>query len=164
MKRLIMVRHAKSDWGDLTLKDFDRPLNKRGKENAPDMGNRLKNRHYYVDTIISSSSKRTKQTSKRVADAMGFDKDKIIWEDGLYHANSSKIREFIYTIDSDIESVMIVCHNTGITDFVNSLCGYVTDNLPTCGMVAFEIDCKKWKKFDEADKKLVFFDYPRSRD
>lgn len=164
MKRLIVVRHAKSDWGDLTLKDFDRPLNTRGKENAPDMGNRLKHRHYYVDTIISSSSKRTKQTSKRIADAMDFDKKKIVWEDGLYHANAKKIREFIYTIDDDMDSVMIVCHNTGITDFVNSLCGYVTDNLPTCGMVAFQIDCKKWEQFDEAQKKLVFYDYPRSRD
>ncbi len=164
MKRLLMVRHAKSDWGDLRLKDFDRPLNKRGKENAPDMGNRLKNRHYYVDVIVSSSSKRTKQTSKRIAAAIGYDKKNIVWSDDLYHANKDRIKETIYTLDKEYESVMIVCHNTGITDFVNSLAGYVTDNLPTCGMVAFEVDCKKWKKFDEADKKLVFFDYPRSRD
>lgn len=164
MKRLLMVRHAKSDWGDLSLKDFDRPLNKRGKENAPDMGNRLRNRHYYVDQIVSSSSKRTKQTSKRIADAIGYERDNIIWVDELYHANKDRIRETIYTLDKNIESVMIVCHNTGITDFVNSLAGYVTDNLPTCGMVAFEVDCKKWKHFDEAEKKLVFYDYPRSRD
>lgn len=164
MKRLIMVRHAKSDWDNLGLKDFDRPLNSRGKENAPDMATRLKNRHYYVDQIISSSAKRTKGTSKRIAKIIEYDKDKILWLDELYHANSNKIREVIYQIDKDVESVMVVCHNTGITDFVNSLCGYVTDNLPTCGMVAFEVDCKKWKHFDEADKKLVFYDYPRSRD
>lgn len=158
-----MVRHAKSDWADPSLKDFDRPLNDRGKENAPDMGNRLRHRHYYVDAIISSSSKRTRGTANRIAKAIGFSKKKIQWEDDLYHANASRIREFIYSIDDNIDSVMIVCHNTGITDFVNSLCGYVTDNLPTCGMVAFQVDCEKWQQFDEADKKLLFYDYPRSR-
>ncbi len=164
MKRLLMVRHAKSDWGDLSLRDFDRPLNKRGKENAPDMGNRLRNRHYYIDQIVSSSSKRTKQTSKLIAAAIGYNKKEIVWVDDLYHADSRKIKEIIYTIDKSVDSAMVVCHNTGITDFVNSLCGYVTDNLPTCGMVAFEVHCKKWKDFDLAEKKLVFYDYPRSRE
>ena len=164
MKRLLMVRHAKSDWGDLKLKDFDRPLNERGKINAPDMGQRLKHRHYYVDQIVSSSSKRTQGTSKRIAKAIGYEKEKIVWLDELYHANSKKIREVIYALDNDVDSVMIVCHNTGITDFVNSLCGYITDNVPTCGMVAFQIDCDQWPAFEEANKRFVFFDYPRSRE
>ncbi len=163
MKRLLMVRHAKSDWGNLQLKDFDRPLNERGRENAPDMGNRLKHRHYYVDQIVSSSSKRTRGTARRIAKAIGYDREKIIWTEDLYHANSARIREIIYTLDNQVESVMIVCHNTGITDFVNSLCGYITDNVPTCGVVAFQIDCEKWSEFDGAVKRHVFFDYPRSR-
>jgi phosphohistidine phosphatase len=164
MKRLLMVRHAKSDWSDLSLKDFDRPLNKRGKENAPTMGKRLRNRHYYVDLILSSSSQRTKGTTKRIAKEINYDEKNVVWLDELYHANTNKIKQVIYGINDKHDSVMVVCHNTGITDFVNSFCGYITDNLPTCGMVAFQFDTDSWNKIDTAPAKLIFFDFPRSRE
>lgn len=164
MKRLLMVRHAKSDWGNLSLKDFDRPLNKRGKENAPEMGKRLRNRHYYVDLIVSSTAKRAKGTSKRIAKEISYNDDEIKWVDDLYHSNKEQIKEVIYSIKDKHDSIMVVCHNTGITDFVNSFAGYITDNLPTCGMVAFQFDTDSWNKIDSAPAKLIFYDYPRSRD
>jgi phosphohistidine phosphatase len=163
MIRLLMVRHAKSDWGDLGLKDFDRPLNKRGKRDAPEMGSRLRYRHYYVDLIVSSTSKRTVETTQRIAREIDYDEKKIVWLDELYHANKNQIREVLYGINDKKKSVMVVCHNTGITDFVNSFGTYISDNMPTCSMVAFQFDTDSWVKIDSAPCKFIFFDYPRSR-
>lgn len=164
MKRLLMVRHAKSDWSNLRLKDYDRPLNERGKLNAPAMGKRLLDRNFKVDLIVSSTAKRAASTANRIAKAINYDKSKIEWIKELYHAEPKKIKEVIYQLENKAQCAMVVCHNTGITDFVNSLCGLITQNVPTCGMVAFEIDTDKWENFSNAPIKLIFYDYPRSQD
>ena len=64
MKKLYLIRHAKSSWKDITLDDFDRPLNKRGKTDAPFMAQKLKDKNIYPDIIISSPAKRAKSTAK----------------------------------------------------------------------------------------------------
>lgn len=162
MKTLIMVRHAKSDWSNSLLKDFGRPLNERGKKDAPEMGKRLKARKIKLDKILCSSSVRTMQTAKKIARELEFDKDEIEYVDDLYHATARQIREVMYGANNKWDTLMIVCHNTGVTDFINSVCGFITDNVPTCGIAVFRIDAKKWEDFPQAQKELWFYDFPKN--
>jgi phosphohistidine phosphatase len=86
MKKLIAVRHAKSDWVDLSLKDYDRPLNDRGFRDAPLMGARILTQYGLPDLIMSSTALRAKQTAEAIAEACTYGSEKIVWHDSLYHA------------------------------------------------------------------------------
>lgn len=157
-----MVRHAKSDWSNPSQNDFDRTLNARGLNDAPVMGSRLSGSELIPDLIVSSTAKRAAQTALMIAKQLGYEADRIQWTDELYHASAQKITAEISVIDDACNSVMIVCHNPGITHFVNMQCGFVTDNVPTCGMTAFEIETDTWTDFIKAGKRLLLYDFPKN--
>lgn len=161
MKTLIIVRHAKSDWGNLMQPDFDRELSLRGLRDAPVMGKRLFQKNIPVDQIISSTAKRAAQTAQLIAAEIIYSEADIKWVKELYHAPPHIITEQIFEIDNKVNTAMIVCHNPGITSFVNGQCGNLTDNVPTCAMVAFTVDTDKWEDFSSAKKKLLFYDFPK---
>lgn len=162
MNRLFIVRHAKSSWGGIGLSDFERPLNERGKRDAPDMAQRLLNRKVKIDAFISSPAKRAKNTCKAFCKIYKVREDDIIYIDELYHANSETFYKVIRDIDDHFRNVAIFSHNPGITDFVNSLCeGVRTDNMPTSAVFGVEMDIKNWAEFENAEKKFLFFDYPK---
>lgn len=159
MKNLILIRHAKSSWKDDSIKDFDRPLNKRGKCDAPLMAERLLQRGFVFDLIISSSAKRTSDTAKIFADLLGF-KSKIIFEDKLYLASDSEILEIINQFEERYQSVIIVCHNPGITDLANYLNEIFIENIPTTGIVGFSFD-GNWSDLGSKSCSMLFFDFPK---
>ena len=96
MKTLYIVRHAKSSWDLAGITDFDRPLNERGKRDAPRMAKRLKEKRVNPDLMLSSPAKRALSTCKRFAEGLGYAKDKIKTERGLYHADEDEIAAFIF--------------------------------------------------------------------
>ena len=161
-RTLVLIRHAKSSWANPLQSDFDRPLNDRGEHDAPMMGERLKKLGVVVDCIVSSSAKRAKQTAKKVADGLGFNKDGIIYADKLYHCISSVFVEVIQATPDDVKTLFVVAHNPGITDFANELSDkFRIDNMPTCAVVAAEIEAEEWSDFLNAAKKVTLFDYPK---
>ena len=162
MKTLILTRHAKSEWGDLLQKDYDRTLNERGLRDAPLMGLRLSKRNLRIDALISSTAKRAEQTTLLIAASLGFNTERIHWFDTLYHASPSVIQDVLMETDDRYDTVLVVCHNNGLTDFANALAGDVTDNIPTCGMMAFTIDTVCWSDIAMAKKTLLFYDYPKN--
>jgi phosphohistidine phosphatase len=166
MKTLYVIRHAKSSWDELNLSDFERPLNERGKRDAPRMGVRLKIKGVLPDTIISSSAKRAFSTAKRIAKVIGFPKDKIKTDRELYHAGEETILSVLRTIKSKHNIVFLVGHNPGLTDFVNTLRSDDIDieNIPTCGLVMFEIDIETWDQLQWGTARQTWFDYPKSKD
>ena len=159
---LVMIRHAKSSWANPLQSDFERPLTDRGEQDAPAMGAKLKAYKLKPDVIIASNAKRTKQTAKRIAEAVGYDTSLIKWEEKLYHCIPSVFEETLYELDNDVKTVFIVAHNPGITEFVNQLSpSFNIDNMPTCGIVAVSMDMKEWNQFATTAKRKVFlFDYP----
>jgi phosphohistidine phosphatase len=164
-RTLVMIRHAKSSWAIPLQSDFERPLNERGKQDAPAMGARLEKLKLIPDLIISSSAKRTRQTARRIASEVGYDADKIKWEEKLYHCIPAVFEEIIYGLDESVKTVFIVAHNPGITEFVNELSvGFKTDNMPTCGIVAAHIEAKEWNEFPKAERKVFLFEYPGKND
>ncbi|AFH49501.1 Phosphohistidine phosphatase SixA [Ignavibacterium album JCM 16511] len=160
MRQLILVRHAKSSWDNPELDDFDRPLNKRGKRDAPFMAILLAEKKVKPDLILSSPAVRTKLTAIEIAKKLGIDKDKIIWNEKIYLASSSKLLKILTGIDDKVRSVMLIGHNPGLTDLQNYLCKEEIDNIPTCGIVCMRTQ-KDWKSITSKDFELVFFDYPK---
>lgn len=163
MKKLILTRHAKSDWSNLHQIDYDRPLNERGMRDAPIMGKRLRERNAQVDFIYSSTAFRALQTAVEIAKAINYPPELILFSKDLYHATPDMISQHIEAVNDICESILLVGHNNGITDFVNSLCGFVTDNMPTCAMAGFYIETTEWYKLPNATKKRWFYDFPKNK-
>jgi phosphohistidine phosphatase len=166
MKKLYIIRHAKSSWDDVELSDFDRPLNNRGKKDAPRMAKRLKEKKVTPDVMITSPAKRAFDTCKNFAKVLDFKKDKIKTEKELYHAGEDQILKVIKTLkdhDRDDEEVILLFgHNPGLTEFANSLLNIRIDNIPTCGVVGATLNIKKWSDANFGCGSLEFFDFPKS--
>lgn len=161
MKRLLLIRHAKSSWDDEAARDFDRSLNDRGKRDAPTMGQRLAERDIMPDVILSSPAKRAKKTARIIADEMGYDPDDIVYDDRLYLADLSDLITSILENNADADVLMMFGHNPGMTDFSNFLADCRIDNVPTCGIVTIEFDMDSWNTIETTKGKLIDFDYPK---
>lgn len=161
-KQLLLVRHGKSDWGNLDLKDFDRPLNKRGKENAPEMAERLVQRGFKFDLIVSSPAKRAKSTAKFFAEA--YQVNDIQYEESIYEANTTALLKVINGLDDSADTVIMFGHNPGFTDLANELSDADIYNIPTAGMVFMSFPFDSWKMVSRGIGELVFFDYPKNSD
>jgi len=161
MKQLLLIRHAKSDWDDPSLSDFDRPPNKRGKSDAPVMAQRLLDKKIKVDAFISSPAKRAKKTASIFAKEYKMDKKDILFIEELYAAEANVFFEVISDMDDKFDKIAVFSHNPGLTDFANLLSDVRIDNIPTCGVFALKIDTKHWVDFKEAKKDFWFFDYPK---
>ena len=162
MKTVILIRHAKSSWDDPSMSDFDRPLNERGKKDAPEMAARLLKRKQKVDAFISSPAKRAKKTAAIFAREYGIDKDDLVLVEKLYHASERDFLEVISQLPETLENIAVFSHNPGLTDFVNTLTDKIrTDNVPTSGMFAVSFE-GNWQMFKDAPKEFLFFDYPKN--
>ncbi len=164
-KTLLLVRHAKSSWDDFALSDFERPLNDRGKTDAPKMAKRLRKKNVKIDAFISSPAKRAKKTAEYFIKEFDRDTDEIILVSALYDAGTNNFSDTIKDIDDKYKSAAVFSHNPGITDFANQLIDKANiDNMPTCSVFAVKADVEKWKDFSKAKKEFLFFDYPKKED
>jgi phosphohistidine phosphatase len=161
MKILTLIRHAKSSWKDPSLPDWDRPLNNRGRRDAPMMGERLAGREAYADLMISSSAVRAVMTTEAIAEEIEYPADEIVVDERLYGADEFEILQVIQGLDDAWERVMLVGHNPGLTDLVNALSPTGIDNLPTCGIVELTYDTESWALIGRIDPVAVDFDYPK---
>lgn len=162
MKSLYLVRHAKSSWGDFTLPDFDRPLNERGKKDAPMMAQRLLKDNISIDVFISSPAKRALKTCRVFCNEYARAEKEIIEINELYHASVDTFYKVVTAIPDNYESAAIFSHNPGITDFVNSLGTEVKiDNMPTCAVFGITLNADSWSDFEKGNKKFVLFQYPK---
>ena len=168
MKKLYLIRHAKSSWDNLAIDDFQRPLNGRGIKDAPRMGKRLKERSLTADLVLSSPAKRALDTCLIITKILGFSKEKINTDKRLYHASEEEllrvIRELKDHPNDEEENVLLFGHNPGLTNFANHLLNEHIQNIPTTGIVAASLSIKKWQEVDWGCGKLLFFDFPKSKE
>lgn len=162
MKTVILVRHAKSSWADEGLSDMERPLNERGKKDAPEMAKRLKKKISKIDLFLSSNARRAKKTAKYFAEEFGVDKNAIQIEARLYNDMTSDYEEVIRSIDDKHQTVAIFAHSPAITDYANTLTHVHTDNIPTTGVFVVQAAIEHWKEFKTAEKTFLFYDYPKN--
>ena len=164
MKRLYLIRHAKSSWDDPDLSDIDRPLNKRGKKDAPIMGERLKNEHKAKpDLIISSPAKRAIRTARVIAKEIGYSKEKIEIKDSLYASGVTAMLNVIHYLDDSLDEVMLFGHNPDLTSLANHLSNQHVDNIPTCGIFCVDFDLKSWQDVKKGKGIFKFLDYPKKQ-
>ena len=156
MKNLYLLRHAKARWDDFALKDFDRPLSTRGIQDADLMGNFFKSKRKGLDLVVSSPSKRTKETLDHF-----FNKttQNIIFDETIYHSSEQNIYSVLKHIEEDIKSLMIVGHNPSMHEFSESFSGKFIEKFSTCGLASFEFD-DKWANVCEDSGTLTEFKIP----
>lgn len=162
MKRLTLVRHAKSSWKDPELADFDRPLNKRGKRDAPMMGERLAGRDRRPELIVSSPARRAHKTAQLLARELDLPDQRLIHAPGIYEAEAEELLEIVRGLDDRWEHVLLVGHNPGLTELGNLLGDCGIENIPTCGVLCLEFDAEKWKSLGPGAGTQVFYDFPRN--
>ena len=159
MKKLIIIRHSKSSWKDLSLGDFHRPLNRRGKRDGSIMANFLSSKITKICFLHSSSSVRTSETSKFFIDRIKF--DKIKYDDSLYHSSSFSILNLIRNYSDNFSSVAIIAHNPGLTNLINELTNIYIDNLPTTGIAEIDFNCLKWNDISLKNSNLIEIKFPK---
>lgn len=159
MKRLLIIRHAKSSWDDPSVDDFDRPLNNRGLKNAPLMGQVIKEKNIQPDMILHSPAKRTTQTAQLIAKEINFDKA-LTPNQYIYEAYVSTLQEVIsYTYDT-VNTLFLVGHNPGVTALAYTYCNF-KEEMPTCAIVEIEFECDSWMDVSKNNAKLIAYEYPK---
>lgn len=161
MKTVFFIRHAKSSWSDKSLKDINRPLNKRGLADAPMMAKHLSNLNPTVDALISSPAKRAFTTATYFAKALNISEKHIIVVDQIYEADVNTILHIVRQLDNRWSSVLMFGHNPTFTLLANLFHHNVIDNVPTCGMVQVEATINDWAAFNSTTGVLKAFYYPK---
>src|SRR5579872_5815105 len=136
MKTLLMIRHAKSSWDNANISDIDRPLNDRGRRDAPDMAKRLIKSGIEIDRFVSSPAKRARQTAELFARTFGRPEKEITFLPELYHVTIPVFKQVIGDLDDAGNTIALFSHNPGITAFVNVLTEVRLDNMPACSVFA----------------------------
>ncbi len=158
MKTLTILRHAKSSWKEAGASDRERPLSRRGERDAPAMGSRILDAGIRPSLIMSSPAVRAWATAKIVARAISY---RI--PPPLYLADTERLLDLLAQQDNAFNSIMIVGHNPGLTEFANRLLPGVTDNLPTGGLVALNLKTDDWDLRTGATVDLLLYDYPKNK-
>lgn len=160
MKHLYLVRHAKSSWDDHTLSDLERPLNKRGKRDAPFMGKLLKKLKVNPDLILSSPAERAISTAKIFAEELDYPKKKILVYDDIYESSPGEILNVISEAGEENKSIMVFGHNPSFSSLAFLLTNSPV-NMPTCSIAAIEFNLNSWSDIEPNTGKLIFFEYPK---
>ena len=143
MKTLLVLRHAKSSWNDPALDDHERPLNKRGRQDGPRMGELMREHGLVPDVVISSDALRARLTAEAVAEAARY-AGEILLDPHLYMAGPADILSLLRTVQENAETVMIVGHNPGFEELVEQLTGERQD-LPTAALAQIVLPIDQWR-------------------
>jgi len=154
MKILLLLRHAKSSWKNPGLADINRPLNKRGKRDAPRMGMLLREQDLVPDIILSSPAIRTRKTAQAVSIESGYEYD-IEIHDEFYPGNPYSFIETLTAMPDQIKKALIVAHNPGLEEFLDVLTGE-SARMPTSALAQISLPINSWSELiNREEGKLV---------
>lgn len=162
MKRLLVIRHAKTHPAHLGQKDIDRMLNERGLQDAPRMAQRLVERGITIDAFISSTANRAYATACFFAAAYQVPESGVQKIAAMYHPDTENLFRIVSRLPDTVDTAALFSHNPGLTDFVNLLSDIRIDHLPTCGIFAVAADIKQWSEFKAATRYFFFYDQPKA--
>ncbi|MBK9336268.1 MAG: histidine phosphatase family protein [Lewinellaceae bacterium] len=161
MRHLFLVRHAKSSWNIPGLRDFDRPLNDRGRHDAPRMGQLLQNMGVKPDLLVSSPAKRALTTAQYFAEALGIPTDAIVQESNIYDAFATDILAIVRALPDSAQVVCLFGHNPTFTDVANRFSDTGIDNVPTCGVVYLESSAARWEELRTENTRVQASFFPK---
>ena len=159
MKKIFLIRHAKSSWKDTTCKDLERPLNERGRRNAPMLAKRAAKKWAAPMKIFCSPAKRAVETAEYMK--THWWKNDFCLKTSLYEKSTEFIFELLKENKDEIDSVAYIFHNPSITSLSNLLLGNQVNHIPTCGIIVLGLPKHSWKDITPLSCKLLEFDYPK---
>ncbi len=161
MKKLTLVRHAKSSWKDPSLNDFDRPLNKRGKRDLPAMVERLHQFEIRPDLIISSGANRALTTAKAIKARLGVTQEQFIIQPELYESCSETLLYVLQNQSNLPQHIMLVGHNPGLEILGFHLTQEHLEKFPTAAVMHIHLSVTHWDELAEGCATLTLLDYPK---
>jgi phosphohistidine phosphatase len=162
MKRLLIIRHAKSSWKFAGLSDKERPLNERGLRDAPFMAKTLVEKGILPDLMVTSNAVRAMTTAAIFAQNIGYSKGDLKVKPEIYEASIETIYKVVESFDDTANTVFVFGHNPTFTYFANEFLNEPISNIPTCGIVAIEFDIENWGEIRNSNFKCLFFDFPKN--
>lgn len=164
MKTLYLMRHAKSSWSFDDLSDEQRPLNDRGRDDAPRMGQALAKRHIQLGLLVSSGAVRALSTAALVAKELDYPPERIAVRPEIYEADLDTLLGVVHSLPDEAQSVLLVGHNNTITDLANYLSpSPLQQEMPTAGIVCLHFHTDRWADVARANAEFYFFDRPREQ-
>jgi len=164
-KKILIMRHAKSSWDEPGLRDFDRPLNNRGKRDAPRMGKFLLEKNLIPDQIFSSTAARAKATILSAAAEFDLNDGDIDWTEDLYHGGPESYLNAVRAASNSSSIVMTVGHNPMTEDFIDNLAGkIVSKKIATATIACFETDAQEWRDIQAENCRLLWIKSPKDLD
>jgi len=160
MKRLLLLRHAKSSWESAGLADFDRPLNGRGLRDAPRVGVYLRGQKLRPDLILSSPAERARETAALVVEAARLHTSRLRYDERIYEADAARLVEVVSQIEEDAGEVLLVGHNPGMEELLTLLTGE-TRRMTTAALALVALDVEKWSKVRESAGRLEWHVRPK---
>jgi len=164
MKEICLVRHAKSSWKYPKLDDFERPLNKRGRKNAPFMGKIVRQLGFSPDLIIASPASRAAMTARAFAFKIKYPVKKIRYLASIYESDEMDLVHIISGLDDYLTKVMLVGHNPAITRFANKISNYSISNMPTSGVFWMALNITSWSGIKKKTGELKYFEFPKKHE
>ena len=161
MKRLFIIRHAKSSWSEKDIDDFDRDLKKRGKDDIKMMACWMKKRGFYPDCILSSPAKRAVKTLNKILKILNVKKQKVIYDKNIYEASLEELLKIISKCKKENNNIFLIGHNPSLNELVEYLTDSVIFNIPTSGIICIEFDVDDWSEIEHKKGSILFFEYPK---
>lgn len=159
MKTLLLMRHAKSSWKDAGQRDFERPLNERGRASAPLMGRLLRRRKLQPALVVSSPAERARQTAALVTEAAQLSAP-LRYDERIYDATAAQLLEVVAQLDETADAAMLVGHNPGMEELVAALTGE-SERMPTAALACVTLDVEKWNKARPGAGRLEWVERPK---
>ena len=161
MRLLTLVRHAKSSWDYAELSDFERPLNERGRRDAPQMAQRAHKLLGRPDRLISSPALRAITTAHAFADTMDLVREEIALQPRIYEATPQTLVQLLRLLDDADQHVMLFGHNPGFSQLANLLAPCPFDDMPTCAVAQIALDVPHWRDAAPDQGKLRHYLFPK---
>jgi len=161
MKTLYIVRHAKSSWKFIFLQDIDRPLKRKGIQDAFLISEKLSEQHVVPQHVLSSPAVRAYETAKIFCNTLSYNKENVEINSSIYNASVEELQTLLLNIDNKLNSLMLFGHDPALTNFVSYLTKQSYEKIPTSGVVAIQFEVDSWNKISEHSGKIDFFIYPK---
>lgn len=161
MLRLTLVRHAKSSWDSPAPTDFERPLNERGRRDAPVMATRIREAGLVPDRLLSSPALRAISTARIFAEVLGSPAEGIQLDSRIYDAGASTLLEVVRGLGATVGHLMLFGHNPGLSEFAQQLADCPFDEMPTCAVAALDLDARRWSGLAPRCGRVTHYLYPK---
>ena len=161
MRLLTLIRHGKSSWDFDGLPDDERPLNRRGRKDVPNMALRFVGQGHRPDYLLSSYATRALTTARLFARQLHYPVERIRLSEAMYECSVDDLYRIVGHLNNQHWHVCLFGHNPGFTLFANELCHEAIENIPTAGIAHIRLNIETWDKVTPGCAELASFDYPK---